>query len=271
MAKAVLTEYTVKSERVRSPLRIALVADLHERRAVDIINLLREAEPDLIAVAGDTFERHEENVYVPRVVKKRRNVFHRAIVNIVFYVNYVLTEFFGRRNRPNTQNSYSFLRQASAVAPVFLSFGNHERTLTPEDREFFRRYSINVLDNEDIETAVNNNFIIVGGLSEEPDEAWLYRFSQKDGLRLLLCHNPEYYDSLIRQTDIDLIVSGHNHGGQIRIFGKGLAGGGGNLFPKYDKGLFDGRLAVSAGCANTAAIPRFGNPRELVLIHLIKK
>ena len=271
MAKAVLTEYTVKSERVRSPLKIALVADLHEQRAVDIVNLLRKAEPDLIAVAGDTFERYGENVYVPQIAKKRRNIFHRAIVKTVCYFNYALTKLFGRRNMPNKQNSYSFLRQASAVAPVFLSLGNHDQMLTREDRDFLRRYSINVLDNEDIETAVNNNFMIVGGLSEEPDEAWLYRFSQKDGLRLLLCHFPEYYDSLIRQTDIDLIVSGHNHGGQIRIFGRGIAGGDGKLFPKYDRGLYDGRLAVSAGCANTAVIPRFGNPRELVLIHLIKK
>ena len=269
MAKAVMTEYTVASERVRSPLKIALVSDLHERRAVDILNLLREAKPDMIAVAGDTFERYDTDVYVPRVVK-RRSFCRRVFLNVVCYVNYALTFVFGRRNQPKAENAYSFLRQASNIAPVFLSTGNHELEFMPKDYDFFKRYNIHLLDNEDMETAVNNNFMIVGGLSTAPDEAWLYRFSQKDGLRVLLNHHPEYYDDLIKNTDIDLILSGHNHGGQIRIFGKGIAGSGGKIFPKYDKGLYDGRMVVSAGCSNTAAIPRWGNPRELVLIHLIK-
>lgn len=270
MSKAVLTEYTVPSERVRSPLTIALVADLHERRALDILNLLKEAKPDMIAFAGDTFERYDKNVYVPRVVK-RRNIFQRAFLNAVCYVNFALMQVFGIKSRPNPQNSYSFLRQASNIAPVFLSMGNHEQQFLPEDFAFFKRYNIHLLDNEDMETAVKNNFMIIGGLSSDPDEAWLYRFSKKDGLRVLLSHHPEYYDDMISQTDIDLILSGHNHGGQIRIFGKGITGSGGKIFPKYDKGLFDERMVVSAGCANTAAVPRWGNPRELVLIHLIKK
>ena len=269
MAKAVLTEYTVRSERVRSPLKIALVSDLHEQRAMDILALLRKANPDLIAVAGDTFERYDKNVYVPRVVQ-RRSIFRRAFLNVVCYVNFALTAVFGRNKKPNPQNSYSFLRQASNIAPVYLSTGNHEQQLLPEDYAFFKQYNIHFLDNEDMETAVKNNFMIIGGLSSVPDESWLYRFSQKDGLRVLLCHHPEFYDDMIKQTDIDLILSGHNHGGQIRIFGKGIAGSGGNIFPKYDKGLFEGRMVVSAGCSNTAAIPRWGNPRELVLIHLIK-
>ncbi len=51
----------------------------------------------------------------------------------------------------------------------------------------------------------------------------------------------------------------------------GVAGAGGKLFPKYDKGIYDGRMVVSAGCSNTAAIPRINNPRELVIIHLKKR
>ncbi len=119
---------------------------------------------------------------------------------------------------------------------------------------------------------VNSNFMLIGGLSDEYDEEWLSSFAQKDELRLLLCHNPNYYETLkINDTDIDLIVSGHNHGGQIRIFSMGVAGAGGKLFPKYDKGIYDGRMVVSAGCSNTAAIPRINNPRELVIIHLKKR
>ena len=62
MAKLVLREYTVKSERVRSSVDIALVSDWHERRAVDVLNLLKQEKPDLIAVAGDTLERFDNTV-----------------------------------------------------------------------------------------------------------------------------------------------------------------------------------------------------------------
>ncbi|MBR1483543.1 MAG: metallophosphoesterase [Ruminococcus sp.] len=269
MAKSVTTTYTIHSERLRSPLKIALIADLHERRAVDILNRLRAAQPDLIAVAGDTLERYRDDRYAS-TVKRRFNPLRWLIVNIIYYVNYAATMLRRERSRPSKEYAYSFLRQAADVAPVFLSLGNHETGIMPEDRDFFRENNIHCLDNEDMEFAVNSNFIVIGGLSEEYDEAWLHRFAQKDAFRLLLCHNPSYYDLMVKQTDIDLVLAGHNHGGQIRIFGKGVAGAGGRLFPKYDKGVFDDRLVVSAGCANTAAIPRINNPRELVIIELKK-
>ncbi|MER2081524.1 MAG: metallophosphoesterase [Ruminococcus sp.] len=269
MAKLVLREYTVKSERVRSSVDIALVSDLHERRAVDVLNLLKQEKPDLIAVAGDTLERFDNTVYVPKSNRKP-NAFRSMLVNAICYVNYGLSRVFGRKNSASTQNAYSFLRQASNIAPVFLSLGNHETLLHTEDYEFFKKYGICLLDNEETELAVRDNFLTVGGLSTEADRAWLSSFARREGFRLLLCHHPEYYDEWIRKTDIDLILSGHNHGGQIRLFGKGLVGSGGRILPKYDRGLYDDRLVVSAGCANTAAIPRLFNPRELVIIHLEK-
>ena len=54
MAKQpVVTEYTILNERIRSDIRIALISDLHERRSLDIVNILKEQQPDMIAVAGD--------------------------------------------------------------------------------------------------------------------------------------------------------------------------------------------------------------------------
>ena len=267
MSKPVVTEYEVFSERVRKPLKIALVADLHERRAIDILNLLRAQNPDLTVVAGDTLERYRERYQ--STVKRRFNPIRWLIVNIIYYVNLFFMLLRPKRSKPDTKNAYSFLRQAADIAPVFLSLGNHEEELMCEDREFFRNNGIHCLDNEEAEAVVNSNFMLIGGLSDEYDEEWLSSFAQKDELRLLLCHNPNYYETLkIKDTDIDLIVSGHNHGGQIRIFSMGVAGAGGKLFPKYDKGIYDGRMVVSAGCSNTAAIPRINNPRELVIIHL---
>lgn len=55
--KAVLTEYEIKTNKLSGPLAIALIADLHERKADDLFELLKSANPDLIAIAGDTLER----------------------------------------------------------------------------------------------------------------------------------------------------------------------------------------------------------------------
>ena len=73
---------------------------------------------------------------------------------------------------------------------------------------------------------------------------------------------------LKKYKDIDLILAGHAHGGQIRLFGHGLYAYGQGLFPKYTKGIYDGKLIVSAGLANTSRFPRINNPPEIVFLTL---
>lgn len=65
----------------------------------------------------------------------------------------------------------------------------------------------------------------------------------------------------------DLVISGHTHGGRLRLFGKGLFSPGQGFFPKYTKGLINEHL-ISAGVSNTAFIPHIGNPREICLVRL---
>ncbi len=73
---------------------------------------------------------------------------------------------------------------------------------------------------------------------------------------------------VIWPMDIQLIFSGHAHGGQWRIpfTNKGVYAPGQGLFPEYCQGVYDGRLVVSAGLSNTTWIPRFFNPREIVVV-----
>ena len=73
---------------------------------------------------------------------------------------------------------------------------------------------------------------------------------------------------MVADKAIDLTLSGHNHGGQIRVFGKGIFSSRSGLLPKYDRGIYHQRLIVSAGCSNPVAVPRLGNPFELVMIDL---
>ena len=68
---------------------------------------------------------------------------------------------------------------------------------------------------------------------------------------------------------IHLFLSGHCHGGQIRVCGRGIFAPGQGLFPRYHHGVYEGRLVVSAGCSNTASIPRWGNEPEVVVVRFV--
>jgi predicted MPP superfamily phosphohydrolase len=67
---------------------------------------------------------------------------------------------------------------------------------------------------------------------------------------------------------MDLIVCGHAHGGQWRLFGRGVYAPGQGLFPKYTSGVLDGVCVISRGLGNHTRVPRIFNPPELVLISL---
>lgn len=265
--QAVLTEYTVRTSKITKPLCVALVSDLHERKADEILALLQNAAPDLIAVPGDTFERRAAEG--KPFAKNSYSFLRSAFLTAAFSVNWFFLHVLGRRNMPDTQNVYCFLEQAAKVAPVFLSLGNHDMTLTDEDKDFLRQNSITLLDNADTACECGGNFLRIGGLSSVVDEAWLNAFAQKDGFKLLLCHHPEYFDPLVAHLPIDLVLAGHNHGGQIQLFGRPLLSAGGGILPKYGYGMYHNRLIVSAGCSNTVAVPRVNNPKELVLVRLL--
>lgn len=265
--KAVITEYNIKSSKLNKPLTIAHVSDLHERNGDEFLELLKQVKPDLIAVSGDTLERF--HIAENTVMSKSRNFFRQAILEAAYYVNWFFVFVLGRHNRPDIKNAYRFIMNAPKIAPTVMSLGNHEGKLEDEDFAVIRESGAVLLDNADIQLTVSGCKLLIGGLSSVPDTDWLQSFAEKDGFKLLLCHHPEYFDKIVPKNDIDLTLSGHNHGGQIRLFGKGLFSSGSGLFPKYDRGLFENRIVVSAGCSNTVAMPRFKNPRELVVVRLM--
>lgn len=101
-----------------------------------------------------------------------------------------------------------------------------------------------------------------------PDLDFLREYENKSGFKLLLCHHPEYYPKYIKDTNIDLIVSGHAHGGQIRIGNIGLFAPDQGIFPKYTSGLYDNRLLVSRGVSGTEITPRINNRPEVMILML---
>ena len=221
---------------------IALITDFHEGDPEPVLRLLRAAPPDLILLAGDTLERHDRGER-PMPREEGENRIRR------------LYPLLSRGELP-TGTGRVLLRGLRALAPTMMSIGNHEWYLEEEDR------ICEVLHNRDVRWRA----LRIGGLSSWYDEEWLAAFRRKDGFKILLCHQPEYYDRFAL-SDFDLVLSGHAHGGQIRLFGRGLYAPSQGFLPRYTKGRC-GRMIVCAGCANTARLPRLFNPPEIVRIRM---
>ena len=249
------------------PITIAHVSDIHERHCEDILALLEQAEPDVICVTGDTYERYDNR---PQYDFYRRPV-KRLIINAVHYTNYFLRRFESKDKKARTKHADSFLRAAVKIAPVYMSLGNHEQKLLERDYSFLKEIGVTLLDNSFVTAEIKGFKMLIGGMSSWEYEDFFANFISQEGFKLLLCHHPERFGTHIIDAAVDLTLSGHTHGGQFRIGSKGMGFfvPGQGLFGKLAHGrFFDGRLIVSAGCSNTVAFPRMFNPRELVIIEL---
>ena len=94
---------------------------------------------------------------------------------------------------------------------------------------------------------------------------------EEDGYTILLSHRPELFE-VYAENNIDLIFSGHAHGGQFRIpFVGGLIAPNQGLFPKYDAGIYEEgntTMVVSRGIGNSIVPFRINNRPEIVLVEL---
>ena len=254
-----LTEYTIKTARMGVDLRMAVVADLHdhERSRAAVLRILEQEKPDIILVPGD--------------------------------LTGTLTDAPDDRARPGLR----LLSEMVGIAPTFYSFGNHEvgachanirraerlgfppKTVHPAYMEAIQKSGAVLLHN----TYTTFGGMVIGGQGTGlwnkgrlPDCSWIKDFSAQEGFKLLLCHHPEYYERYLKEYDIDLVVSGHAHGGQWRIFGRGVYAPDQYFFPKYSSGVHDGRLVISRGTSNNVPFaPRLFNPCEVVMLRVTGK
>ncbi len=248
-------------------MAFAFLSDLHNADPDPIMASLYERKPEIILISGDLVRGDD-------LAKN------------------------GLKTDENP-NAMKLLRGCAGLAPTFVSLGNHEWVLSEGDLQAIIGTGAVLLDN--CWTRYKGMFI--GGLSSAwftryqsirlantgrlyspklmsllkgtkpvPDISWLDDFEKLDGWKLLLCHHPEYYPKYIQSRKIDLVCSGHCHGGQWRYYSRkhqewrGVYGPGQGLFPKYTSGIHDGRLLISRGLSNTAPVPRFNNPPEVIYV-----
>ena len=229
MSARQVNHHTVRSAKIIKPLTLAVVADLHNGPVDDVLPHLQGM--DGILILGDLVNRHR-----------------RGYANAVRFVN-----------------------EAPDLVPTFYAIGNHEWKFKQRDEYWplVERSRVQVIDN----SFTLFGGVVLGALSSAPkgrmDAQFLTSMEKQPGFKLLMCHHPEVYADLIQPHDIDLTLSGHAHGGQVRLFGHGLYAPNQGILPKLTSGWYDGgRLLVSRGMVNSTRAPRLWNPCELIILHL---
>ncbi len=233
-----VSEYIVESENLPktfSGFKIAQVSDLHDaeigKNNKKLISALKKASPDIIAITGDLVDC----------------------------------------NRPNVELSLEFIKQAVEIAPCYYATGNHEAWLTDEDfsklENGLLEYGVNILRGKSVFLEKGEEKILISGM-EDSDFALknqkapsshmsvetIKALSDFDGYKILLSHKPEYFENYV-EADVNLVLSGHVHGGQFRIpFIGGVYSPDQGFFPEYDSGMYtdDGtNMIVSRGIGNS--------------------
>lgn len=215
---------------IKAPLRFAVISDLHGCDNEPILSAIEQENVDAVLVVGDFI--HNNKIF---------------------------------------ESGIEMLALCAKKWSTFCVLGNHEKRFNG---------NIKALVKETGAICLDDNFfcfggLVIGGLTSahksekcEPNLEFLMDLSKEQGFKCLLCHHPEYYEPYIKELNIDLILSGHAHGGQWRFFGQGIYAPGQGLFPKYTSGLYDGRLLVSRGLGNPHFIPRINNKSQIIIVDI---
>ncbi|MBQ8393104.1 MAG: metallophosphoesterase [Clostridia bacterium] len=249
-----ITEYTVTSDRLPDEFdgfRIAQVSDLHNsefgRDNSELLDMLKEAEPDIIVITGDLIDSRNVNIDI----------------------------------------ALNFVKEALKIAPCYYVSGNHEANV-PEYQKFKNEmiaFGVHVLENKCVHITASGEKILLIGVDDpllqknngSNDSSGIMKnvlddlISDHEYYTILLSHRPELFE-LYSGYNIDLVLSGHAHGGQFRIpFVGGVFAPSQGLFPKYDAGLFYEKgtnMIISRGIGNSAFPLRINNRPEIVVVEL---
>ena len=231
--------------------RIAQVSDLHNAEMGEdnekLVSMLAEADPDIIVITGDMIDSRNTKVDV----------------------------------------ALSFAEQAVKIAPCYYVTGNHEARVDEYSdlKDGLLELGVIILEDARVDIELSGEIITLIGV-DDPNFQTDYLFgddetvmkskldeltSEEVGYTVLLSHRPELFDIYV-ESGVDLIFSGHAHGGQFRIpFIGGVVAPNQGVFPKYDAGIFtegNTNMVVSKGVGNSIIPFRVNNRPEVILIEL---
>lgn len=231
--------------------KIVQISDLHNKvfgkEQSKLIEKIEDLSPDIIVITGDLIDRRKYNL----------------------------------------ENAMNFIDKAIKIAPIYYVSGNHEawsRKYSEVKSELIHA-DVFVMDDERIELKRNDSIINILGLSDpafitssymdktdtKVIEENLFNWSSLEGFKILLSHRPELFD-LYSSNNMNLVFSGHAHGGQIRIpFVGGLIAPNQGFFPKYTSGSYTMNkttMFVSRGLGNSLFPIRIFNRPEIISLTL---
>ena len=249
-----LNTYTVSSSKLPQSFdgyRIAHVSDLHNAEMgkdnEKLLTILRDADPDMIAITGDLIDSRSTNVEI----------------------------------------ALNFIREAVKIAPCYYVTGNHEARVNEygELKAGMEAAGVTVLEDAKFKISIDGETIMLIGIND-PSYQTDYLFGDAQtvvdtkltelhldsgGYTILLSHRPELFDTYA-DHGIDLVLSGHAHGGQFCLpFIGGLVAPNQGLFPEYDAGIYtenNTNMLVSRGVGNSILPFRINNRPEVILIEL---
>ncbi len=249
----VVNKYSITSNRLNpnESVRVVLITDLHSHiygeKQTKIITLIKQQKPDIIALAGDIAD-----------------------------------------DETPIEGTKMFLEGLKGICPIYYVTGNHEfwSNDIKNIKDTIKKYGVTILENEYEQIKIRDTNIIIAGI-DDPDVAYYekpnldlknemhFAFKELENNTdyiILLAHRPELIE-LYKEFNFDLVLSGHAHGGQIRIpfILNGLYAPNQGLFPKYAGGIYRHNSLihiVSRGVSFNPRLPRVFNPPEIVIIDI---
>ena len=256
--RIVVTSFEVESERLPESFddyRIVQVSDLHNDEFGEdnakLLAIIKEEKPDIIAITGDLLDSR----------------------------------------RTSVEKALNFATKAVQIAPCYYVTGNHESRMDEEYEQLetgMKNAGVTVLRNETVTLEKGGEQITIAGLDDPrfviaTDRvlkmeavigevlAGILKEVPEERFTLLLSHRPELF-AMYCDQGLDVVLSGHVHGGQVRIpYIGGIIGPGQGILPDYDAGLYmaDGTTMVLSRGLGQSIIPfRVNNPPELVVVTL---
>lgn len=239
------THYTYEAEQLGVDLdgyRIVQISDLHNakfgKNNQKLVDRIRECAPDMIVLTGDLVDSNHTNV-------------DRAV---------------------------QFVNEIVKICPVYYVTGNHEYWLDTSEYENLMdgvaSAGVIILDNQVVEISRwDAKFRLVGlddkSLADGTLEALL---SDEKELTVVLAHEPQYF-ARYAGTGVDLVLSGHAHGGQFRLpFVGGIVAPDQGFLPEYTAGEYymnGTEMIVSRGLGNSVIPVRLLNYPEIVCVELV--
>ena len=231
--------------------KIAHVSDLHNaefgKENSVLTGLIKKEKPDIIAITGDLVDA----------------------------------------KRTDIELALNFIKELKKIAPCYYVTGNHEAWIGERyqllEEEMLGEGVVILHDSSELLTKDNEEIQIAG--LDDPDFTGRDTFAQEsrtaarlhnmdlgDEYCILLSHRPEMFEEYVSEG-IDLVLSGHAHGGQFRIpFIGGLIAPDQGVFPKYDAGMYsekDTTMIVSRGLGNSIIPFRINNRPEIGIVELV--